>query len=35
MKEKKISNEELHKLQQIGLEMLIEFDRICQKYGLK
>ena len=35
MKEKKISNEELHKLQQIGLEMLIEFDRICQKYGIK
>lgn len=35
MEEKKISNEELRKLQKIGLEMLIEFDRICQKYGIK
>ena len=31
---KKLSNQELKKLQKIELEMLYEFDRICKKHNL-
>ncbi len=34
-KEYHLSKKELHKLQMIELELLVEFDRICQKYELK
>ena len=32
---KKLTKEELRKLQLIQLEILIEFDKICKKHNLK